>query len=113
MEKIMMALLLVLVLGNNFVQLYEIRRVHRKERQLMNDAQKRRPERRGGEKVDFKEAKNPFKPVVVEVDGEKVFTADFIFTQMGAQDRRIDRSSVIAFIACSISLLNLVLFLFI
>lgn len=50
MEKIMMALLLVLVLGNNFVQLYEIRRVHRKERQLMNDAQKRRPERRGGEK---------------------------------------------------------------
>lgn len=55
------------------------------------------------------------KPFIVRVDDVKVFSADFVFEQMGAQSCRIDRAiscAVVAAIVAAASLaLNLVVLL--
>lgn len=51
------------------------------------------------------------KPYVVEVDGTQVFSADFVFQQMQAQNRRINRARAIAIIAFIIAAASIALYL--
>ena len=57
---------------------------------------------RGGESVEREQT--TIRLPVVEVNGEQVFTADFVFKQMQAQSRRIDRikNTQILSIVCGI-----------
>mgnify|MGYP007047870075 CR=1 FL=1 len=48
-------------------------------------------------------------PVYVLVGKEMVFTADFVFKQMQAQESRIDRAQWIAKLALAVSCISLIL----
>ncbi len=52
---------------------------------------------------------NQDKPYVVKVDDVQVFSADFVFTQMGAQSCRIDRLWNIAIFASVVSVISVLL----
>lgn len=47
-------------------------------------------------------------PYVIEVDGVQVFSSNFVFGQMQAQSRRIDRARSIAMLAAAIAVLNFI-----
>jgi hypothetical protein len=48
------------------------------------------------------------KPFVLDVNGTQVFSADFVFEQMQAQSRRIDRAEAKAAIAAIIAIVSLI-----
>ena len=47
-------------------------------------------------------------PYVIEVDGIQVFSSDFVFRQMQAQSRRIDRARSIAMLAMAMAVLSFI-----
>ena len=47
-------------------------------------------------------------PYVIEVDGVQVFSSDFVFEQMQAQSRRIDRARSIAMLAMAMAVLSFI-----
>lgn len=48
------------------------------------------------------------KPYVIDVNGNQVFSADYVFQQMQAQGRRIDRAKHIAELAALLAAIALV-----
>lgn len=51
---------------------------------------------------------NENKKMIVVVDGEQVFTADYVFTQRMAQSCRIDRVKTMAGIGIGLGVFNLI-----
>lgn len=47
-------------------------------------------------------------PYVIEVDGVQVFSSDFVFEQMQAQSRRINKARSIAMLAVTMAVLNFI-----
>ena len=47
-----------------------------------------------------------YKPIVADVNGMQVFSADFVFEQMSSQGCRIDTAKIIAIVAVIISLIS-------
>lgn len=45
---------------------------------------------------------------VINIDDDQVFTADFVFQQMMAQSRRIDRAEMIANMALLVAMASMV-----
>ena len=46
---------------------------------------------------------------IVEVDGVQIFSADFVFSQMSYQSRRIDRARNIALVSAGVTVFALII----
>jgi hypothetical protein len=51
---------------------------------------------------------NKMKRQVVEINGEQVFTSDFVFEQMQAQSCRIDKATTVSCIALIVAIIAVV-----